>query len=105
MSAVEIARIINHEDKKMGAAVERALPQIAQAIDVIAAAIANGGRLIYVGAGTSGRLAALDSAECPPTFGISPRTIQYVLAGGAKALSAAVEANEDSRALGRREIE
>jgi N-acetylmuramic acid 6-phosphate etherase len=104
MSALEIARVINHEDKKVAAAVERALPQIAQAIDVIATAIANGGRLIYVGAGTSGRLAALDSAECPPTFGISPRTIQYVLAGGTRALGRAAEYNEDSPAAGRKDI-
>lgn len=104
MSALGIARVINHEDKKVAAAVERALPQIAQAIDVIAAAIANGGRLIYVGAGTSGRLAALDSAECPPTFGIPPRTIQYVLAGGTKALGRAAEYNEDSPAAGRKDL-
>jgi N-acetylmuramic acid 6-phosphate etherase len=84
--------------------VERALPQIAQAIDLIAAAIAAGGRLIYVGAGTSGRLAALDVSECPPTFGISPRTVQYVIAGGNKALVRATEYSEDSRAAGRRDI-
>src|SRR5438270_13890183 len=74
MSALEIARVINAEDKRVALAVEPALPQIAQAIDAIARAIANGGRLIYVGAGTSGRLAALDASECPPTFGIDPRT-------------------------------
>ena len=104
LSALEIARVINREDKKVALAVEESLPQIAKAIDAIAAAIANGGRLIYVGAGTSGRLAALDAAECPPTFNISPRTVQYVLAGGVKALGQAAEYSEDSRSMGRRDI-
>jgi N-acetylmuramic acid 6-phosphate etherase len=104
MSALEIARVINAEDKKIAFAVEKALPQIAQAIDAIAHAIANGGRLIYVGAGTSGRLAALDASEIPPTFGISPRTVQYVIAGGPKALGHAAEYSEDSRAAGQRDI-
>ncbi|HEY2393969.1 MAG TPA: N-acetylmuramic acid 6-phosphate etherase [Candidatus Angelobacter sp.] len=104
LSALEIARVINHEDGKVAAAVKRALPQIAQAIDAIAEAIRNGGRLIYVGAGTSGRLAALDAAECPPTFNIDPRTIQYVIAGGDKALGHAAEYSEDSRTMGRRDI-
>jgi N-acetylmuramic acid 6-phosphate etherase len=104
LSALEIARVINREDKKVAGAVEQALPQIAQAIDAIAAAIANGGRLIYVGAGTSGRLAALDAAECPPTFNIDPKTIQYVIAGGEKALARAAEYSEDSRSKGRRDI-
>src|SRR5512142_2553492 len=81
-SALEIAGIINAEDATIAAAVERALPQIAAAIDVVAEAIANGGRLIYVGAGTSGRIAALDSAECPPTFDTDPQTVQFVMAGG-----------------------
>jgi N-acetylmuramic acid 6-phosphate etherase len=104
LSALEIARVINHEDSKVARAVKRALPQIAQAIDAIAKAIANGGRLIYVGAGTSGRLAALDAAECPPTFNIDPKTIQYVIAGGDKALGHAAEYSEDSQAMGRRDI-
>jgi N-acetylmuramic acid 6-phosphate etherase len=103
-SALEIARIFNREDKKVAPAVEKALPQIAQAIDAIADAIGQGGRLIYVGAGTSGRIAALDAAECPPTFNLDPKTIQYVLAGGERALGMAVEFNEDSRELGRRDI-
>jgi len=103
-SAIEIARIINSEDAKVASAVERALPQIAQAIDWIAEALANGGRLIYVGTGTSGRIAALDASECPPTFDIDPRLVQFVMAGGRKALGAAVEADEDSRKLGVREI-
>jgi N-acetylmuramic acid 6-phosphate etherase len=104
LSALEIARVINHEDSKVARAVKRALPQIAQGIDAIAKAIANGGRLIYVGAGTSGRLAALDAAECPPTFNIDPQTIQYVIAGGDKALGHAAEYSEDSQVMGRRDI-
>jgi N-acetylmuramic acid 6-phosphate etherase len=104
LSALEIARVINHEDSKVARAVKRALPQIAQTIDAIAKAIANGGRLIYVGAGTSGRLAALDAAECPPTFNINPQTIQYVIAGGDKALGHAAEYSEDSQVMGRRDI-
>ena len=104
MSALEIARIINAEDKKIAAAVEGSLPRIAEAIDAIAHAIANGGRLIYVGAGTSGRIAALDASEVPPTFGISAETVQYVIAGGPKALGRAAEFSEDSRAAGRLDI-
>ncbi len=103
-SSLEIARIINSEDARVALAVERALPQIARAIDSITEALAAGGRLIYVGTGTSGRIAALDAAECPPTFGTDPKLVQFVIAGGRKALSAAVEANEDSRQLGIREI-
>jgi N-acetylmuramic acid 6-phosphate etherase len=103
-SALAIARIINREDATVAAAVKRALPQIAQAIDLIAAALSSGGRLIYVGTGTSGRIAALDAAECPPTFDVHPRTVQFIMAGGPRALGAAVEADEDSRELGRREI-
>ena len=95
-SALEIARILNAEDAKVAGAVKKALPQIARAIDAIADALANGGRLIYVGTGTSGRLGALDAAECPPTFGTDPRPVQFVIAGGVKALGAAVEASEDS---------
>src|SRR5262249_27395107 len=100
-SALEIARIFNAEDKKVAEVVEQALPQIAQAIDAIANAIGNGGRVIYIGAGTSGRVAALDAAECPPTFNIKPETIQYVMAGGEKALGKGAELKEDSRRLGR----
>src|SRR5579864_209083 len=103
-SALEIARIFNHEDKKVASAVEKGLAQIAQAIDAAAQAIGAGGHVIYVGAGTSGRVAALDAAECPPTFNINPRAIQYVIAGGEKALGTAAEFNEDSREFGRRDI-
>ncbi len=103
-SAFEIAELMNAEDAKVPTAIARALPQIARAIDAVAEAIGRGGRLIYVGAGTSGRIAALDAAECPATFNTDPRTVQYVMAGGEKALGRALEANEDSPALGRREI-
>jgi N-acetylmuramic acid 6-phosphate etherase len=99
-SPLEIARIINNEDAKVAASVKRVLPQIAQAIDVIASALGNGGRLIYVGTGTSGRIAALDAVECPPTFNTRPRTVQFLIAGGVRALAAAVESNEDSGRLG-----
>ncbi len=103
-SPLEIARIINAEDRKIAGAVRRSLPQIAQAIEGIAAALGRGGRLIYVGTGTSGRIAALDAAECPPTFDTSPKMVQFIIAGGPKALAEAVEASEDSRRLGRRAI-
>lgn len=103
-SALEVARVINAEDATVATAVKRALPQIARAIDLIVYALERGGRLIYVGAGTSGRIAALDAAECPPTFNVDPASVQFVMAGGPKALAAAVEANEDSRSLGEREL-
>jgi N-acetylmuramic acid 6-phosphate etherase len=103
-SSLEIARIMNAEDAKVAAAVKQALPQIASAIDWIEDALRSGGRLIYVGAGTSGRIAALDAAESPPTFDTDPRTVQFVIAGGTKALAAATEVSEDSRELGRRQI-
>jgi len=103
-SSLEIARLINAEDAKVAAAVKSALPQIARAIDLIAKALNQGGRLIYVGAGTSGRLAALDASECPPTFNTDPKTVQFIIAGGTKALHAATEASEDSSTLGRNEM-
>src|SRR5271167_3571081 len=103
-SALQIARIINAEDAKVATAVKRALPQIAKAIDVIADSLKRGGRLIYVGAGTSGRIAALDVSECPPTFNTDPKMVQFVIAGGERALGRAVEANEDSPELGEKAI-
>lgn len=103
-SPLEIARIINVEDARVAGAVKRALRPIAQAIDLIAGALSKGGRLIYVGTGTSGRIAALDAVECPPTFDVDPRMVQFIIAGGPRALSAAVEADEDSRELGRKAI-
>ena len=104
LSAVEIARIINEEDKTVPDAIANALPKIAEGIDAIAAAFRTGGRLIYVGTGTSGRLGALDSSECPPTFSADPKMVQYVIAGGDAALGHAVESSEDSPALGRKDI-
>lgn len=103
-SALQIARIINKEDTKVAKAVRRALPQIAQAIDWIADSFRRGGRLIYVGTGTSGRIAALDAAECPPTFNTNPRMVQFIMAGGRRALASAVEVSEDSRTSAREEI-
>lgn len=103
-SSLEIARIINAEDAKVAAAVKRALPQIAEAIELIADSLRKGGRLIYVGTGTSGRIAALDAAECPPTFNANPKAVQFIIAGGSKALGSAVESNEDSAELGERAI-
>ena len=103
-SSLEIARIINTEDATVAGVVARALPQIARGIDWITDALASGGRLIYVGTGTSGRIAALDASECPPTFNVPASKVQFVMAGGVRALSRAVEADEDSRELGIREI-
>jgi N-acetylmuramic acid 6-phosphate etherase len=103
-SALEIARIINHEDAKIAAAVKKALPEIAQVIDSVARSLRDGGRLIYIGAGSSGRIASLDACECPPYFSTSPQTVQYIMAGGPKALASPVEVNEDSEELGQRDI-
>jgi N-acetylmuramic acid 6-phosphate etherase len=99
MSSLEIVTLINREDATVAGAVGRALPQIARAIDVIVAGLRQGGRLIYVGAGTSGRLGALDASEIPPTFNTDPRTVQYIMAGGAKAIASSTEASEDDTAL------
>lgn len=99
-SSLEIARIINAEDAKVARAVRKVLPQIAQAIDWIADRLKRGGRLIYVGTGTSGRLGALDASEIPPTFGTDPKIVQFIIAGGQRALHSAKEDSEDSRRLG-----
>lgn len=104
MSALQIATLMNREDATVAAAVKEALPRIAHAIDVIANRLSNGGRLLYVGAGTSGRIGALEASECPPTFNTDPKMVQYVIAGGRKALGAAAEAKEDSTELGRKDI-
>jgi len=103
-SALDIARIINHEDAKVAAAVKKAIPEIAMVIDQVARSLREGGRLIYIGAGSSGRIAALDSAECPPSYSTAPGQVQYIMAGGPKALASAVEVNEDSEELGQRDI-
>jgi len=104
MSSLEFVRLMNDEDATVAAAVRRALPQIARAIDVVADGLRHGGRLIYVGAGTSGRLGALDASEIPPTYNISPRSVQYIMAGGPRALGASTEASEDDTKLAIKEI-
>jgi N-acetylmuramic acid 6-phosphate etherase len=96
MSAEAIVRLMNREDRKVAAAVGRELPAIARAVDAIVSGIRNGGRLIYVGAGSSGRMGVLDAAECPPTFGISPKQMLALIAGGRHAVTGAVEGAEDS---------
>ncbi len=103
-SALEIVQIMNAEDAAVAAAVAAALPDIAAAVEAIAARLAGGGRLIYVGAGTSGRLGLLDAAECVPTFGVAPETVQALIAGGMAALTEAVEGAEDDRAAGRADL-
>lgn len=104
LSSLEIAKVINAEDQTVPKSIEAALPQVAKAIDAVATAIARGGRLIYVGTGTSGRLGALDSSECPPTYNADPKMVQYVIAGGDQALGHAVEASEDSPEAGRADV-
>ncbi len=104
MSSLEIVRLMNKEDATVAGAVRRALPEIARAIDEVVAALRHEGRLIYVGAGTSGRLGALDASEIPPTFNVSPRSVQYVMAGGAKALGSSTEASEDDTSAAVREM-
>jgi N-acetylmuramic acid 6-phosphate etherase len=103
-STIEILRSIQREDRSVAKAVASALPAIAHAVDAIAGALERGGHLFYVGAGTSGRLAALDAAELPPTFGTPPRTVQAVIAGGRRALTHAVEGAEDNRVKGAKDL-
>jgi N-acetylmuramic acid 6-phosphate etherase len=91
-----ILRLMNGEDRKVAVSVGHEIPSIARAVDAIVRSIRKGGRLIYVGAGTSGRLAVLDAAECPPTFGVSRDTVQALIAGGRRAVTGAVEGAEDS---------
>ena len=104
MTAREIVRLMNREDRKVAAAVGRELPAIARAVDVIVAGIRNGGRLIYVGAGSSGRMGVLDAAECPPTFGTAPKLVRALIAGGRRAITRAVEGAEDSERNGERDL-
>ncbi len=104
MSPLEIVQLINAEDAKVALAVKQVLPQIGQAIEEIAARLRRGGRLVYVGAGTSGRLGALDASECPPTFNISPETVIACLAGGPQALGWAHEDLEDSPETGQADV-
>jgi N-acetylmuramic acid 6-phosphate etherase len=97
MTALQIVRLMNREDRKVAAAVGRELPGIARAVDEIVARMQVGGRLIYVGAGSSGRIAVVDASECPPTFGTSPGLVRALIAGGKKAMTKPVEGAEDSR--------
>ena len=96
MNSLEIATLMNEVTADVTAGIAQALPQIARAIDGIVARLKQGGRLIYMGAGTSGRLGVLDASECPPTFGVSPELVQGIIAGGDRALRTAVEGAEDS---------
>jgi len=100
----EILRVMNCEDHHAPEAVARAIPAIARAVDVIVERLRAGGRLFYIGAGTSGRLGVLDAAECPPTFGVSPEQVQGIIAGGEGALARATEAREDDPAMGARDL-
>ena len=95
MTAIQIVRLMSREDRKVPTAVARELPAIAQAVEAIVQRIENGGRLIYVGAGSSGRIATLDASECPPTFGTPPELVQALIAGGKRAMTQAVEGAED----------
>jgi N-acetylmuramic acid 6-phosphate etherase len=103
-STMKILRVLNREEACVAPAVARELPAIARAVDIIVAALRRGGRLFYVGAGTSGRLAALDASECPPTFGTPPEMVQAIIAGGPKALTQAVEGAEDAADKGARDL-
>ncbi|GLV58513.1 N-acetylmuramic acid 6-phosphate etherase [Dictyobacter sp. S3.2.2.5] len=105
MSPLEVVRALNAEDAKVARAVELVLPEVARAIEAIAARMRQGGRLIYIGAGTSGRLGILDASECPPTFGTSPEQVVGLIAGGPIATANAVEDAEDNPAAGRAELE
>ena len=104
LPADQILRIMNEEDRKVAGAVGREIQSIARAVDAIVSAMARGGRLFYIGAGTSGRLGVLDASECPPTFSVPPELVQGIIAGGEKALSRATETTEDDPAIGARDL-
>src|SRR5262245_65179916 len=104
LPTLEALRIINNEDKKVAEAVEKVLPAIARAVDAVAERFERGGRLFYIGAGTSGRLGVLDASECSPTFGVSPDMVQGVIAGGYEACYRAVEASEDDAEAGAKDL-
>jgi N-acetylmuramic acid 6-phosphate etherase len=103
-STREILRIINREDAQVARAVRREIPKIARAVDQIVARLRKGGRLFYIGAGTSGRLGVLDASECPPTFGVGRTLVQGIIAGGNRALTASIEGAEDHPANGARDL-
>jgi N-acetylmuramic acid 6-phosphate etherase len=100
----EVLRIVNAEDHQVAGAVGREIPSIARAVDAIVEAFQRGGRLFYIGAGTSGRLGVLDASECPPTFSVPPEMVQGIIAGGPAALSRATETTEDDPAIGARDL-
>lgn len=104
LSTLEMVTLINSEDHKVAQAVQEVLPQIAEAVDLIAQRLSDGGRLVYVGCGTSGRLGILDASECPPTYNVSPELVQGLIAGGFPAIFKAVEGAEDSRELGAQDL-
>ncbi|NDD65571.1 MAG: N-acetylmuramic acid 6-phosphate etherase [Acidobacteria bacterium] len=104
LSTLEALHVINREDQQVALAVEKVLPAVARAVEAIAARLAAGGRLIYAGTGTSGRLGILDASECPPTFGVSPELVQGIIAGGYEACYRSVEASEDDREAGARDL-
>lgn len=105
LSAEQIARLMNAEDYRVVEAVGEVVPQVARAVDAIVERLRSGGRLFYVGAGTSGRIGVLDASECPPTFGVSPDTVQAVIAGGFNAIFSAQEAAEDDEAMGAADLD
>lgn len=105
LETLDILRLINDEDQKVALAVREALPQIARAVEGIVERLRQGGRLFYVGAGTSGRLGVLDAVECPPTYGVSPDVVQGILAGGYEACYKAVEVSEDDAIRGERDLD
>ena len=104
MTAMEIVTLMNQEDRKVCLAIEEVLPEIAKLVDTVAKAFENGGRLIYMGAGTSGRLGVLDASECPPTYGVSPEQVVGIMAGGDYALRNDVVGDEDKPELGRQNL-
>ncbi|MGD8173014.1 N-acetylmuramic acid 6-phosphate etherase [Vibrio sp. TRT 21S02] len=105
LSSLEIVERINQQDKQVPLAVEKVLPEIADAVDKITAAFKQGGRLVYMGAGTSGRLGVLDASECPPTFGVSDQMVLGLIAGGPEAILKAKEGAEDSPELGESDLQ
>ena len=104
MDPIQIAMLMNREDLKVVAAVERVLPEIARAIEKVTERVQAGGRLIYIGAGTSGRLGVLDASECPPTFNTPPALVVGLIAGGHRALTNAIEGAEDNRQAGEEDL-
>lgn len=104
LPTLDMLRVINDEDAKVAAAVAATLPQIAQAVDAIAESFEHGGRLFYIGAGTSGRLGVLDASECPPTFSVPPTLVQGIIAGGDSALRKSSESSEDSPEQGAEDL-